>query len=143
MICWAYFILFAYAACSKLFAYDKFLITMSKSAMLTPYAGLLAWAVPLTEIVLALLLMFHRFRQIALYGSFSLMIMFSTYIVLVLYFTPEVPCGCGAAIEAIGWKWHLVLNIFFMALAATGLIIKHSIDQYESGPLPKTPHQTE
>lgn len=126
MICWAYFILFVYAAFSKLFEIDKFELTMKKVAMLTSYAGFLAWAVPVVEIVLALALVLNngRLRFLGLFSSFSLMSMFTTYIVIVLYFLPDVICGCGAAIEALGWGWHLVLNIFFLVLAIAGLVLQ-------------------
>jgi uncharacterized membrane protein YphA (DoxX/SURF4 family) len=124
LICWAYFILFAYAAFDKLFAVDKFKVTMGQSGMLTPYAGFLAWAVPVVEIVIALLLILNWYRLLAFYASFSLMTMFTAYIFIVLYVMEKELCGCGAAIEALGWKWHFVLNIFFMALAVAGLVLK-------------------
>lgn len=125
IICWAYFLLFVYAAFSKLFELDKFRVTMGKSAMLNPYAGVLAWVVPFVEIVLGLMVVFPlgRWRLLGLYGSFSLMSMFTTYIVIVLYFLPDVICACGAAIEALGWFWHLVLNVAFLVLGVIGIVL--------------------
>ena len=124
MICWAYFGLFGYAAFDKLFALDKFKVTMGQSGMLTPYAGFLSWAVPVVELVLALVLVLNWYRSFALYASFSLMSMFTAYIFIVLYVMEKELCGCGAAIEALGWGWHFVLNIFFMALAVAGLVLE-------------------
>jgi len=124
MICWAYFGLFGYAAFDKLFAQDKFVITMGQSGMLTPYAPALAWAVPVVELVLALVLVLNWYRLFALYASFSLMSMFTAYIFIVLYVMEKELCGCGAAIEALGWFWHFVFNVGFMVMAIAGLILQ-------------------
>ncbi|SMC88711.1 MauE/DoxX family redox-associated membrane protein [Pedobacter africanus] len=123
IICWAYFVLFAYAAFAKLFEYDKFVVTMGQSGMLTPYAGFLAWAVPVVEILLGMMLMFSRFRLAGLYGSLSLMTMFTTYIFIVLFVMEKELCGCGAAIEALGWFWHFVFNTVFLVMAAVGIVL--------------------
>ncbi|SMC43875.1 MauE/DoxX family redox-associated membrane protein [Pedobacter africanus] len=124
IICWAYFVLFGYAAFDKLFALNRFVITMGQSGMLTPYAGFLSWAVPVVELVLVLMLMVPRFRLAGLYGSLSLMTMFTTYIFIVLDVMEKELCGCGAAIEALGWGWHMVFNTVFLVMAAVGLILE-------------------
>ncbi len=131
VICWAYFLLFAYAAFDKLMGYDKFVVTMGQSGMLTPYAGVLGWLVPLVEIVLALLLVLNWFRLLGLYAAFALMTMFTTYIFIVLYVMEKELCGCGAAIEALGWGWHMVLNIIFLILAIIAIVISREAQRRE------------
>lgn len=124
IICWGFFGLFMYAAFSKLLEYDKFVATIGQSAMLTPYAGILAWAVPVAEIVIALMVQFNRFRGLGLYAFFSLMTMFTAYIFIMLGFTDSKPCGCGGLIEAMGWGWHLVFNIGFVVAGVIGIVLQ-------------------
>ena len=114
VICWLYFGLFVYAAFDKLFQFDKFVVNMGQSGMLTPYASVLGWAVPAVEIVLALVLVLNWYRLLGLYMAFSLMTMFTTYIFIVRYVMDNELCGFGTAIEKLGWGGHFVLNIFFV-----------------------------
>lgn len=134
VICWAYFLLFAYAAFDKLMGYDKFVVTMGQSGMLTPYAGVLGWLVPVVELVLALMLVLNWFRLLGLYAAFGLMTMFTTYIFIVLQVMDKELCGCGAAIEALGWGWHLVLNLVLVGLAVIAIVLVYKGQNSHSPP---------
>jgi hypothetical protein len=118
-----FIILFVYAAASKLIDYQKFRVQLGQSPMLTSYAGIVAWLVPLAEVVIALLLAGWRFRILGLYASFSLMVMFTTYIFLITRFSEFVPCSCGGILEKLSWNQHFVFNIIFVTLAATGVYL--------------------
>ncbi|MDR6783770.1 hypothetical protein ABIE26_002841 [Pedobacter africanus] len=133
LICWAFFILYVYAAASKLMAYDKFVVQIGQSVMLTPYAGVLVWLVPFIELVLAVMVQFNRFRLWGLYGSFGLMVMFTGYIVIVLHFMEDVPCSCGGILERLGWEAHLVFNISFMILGIIGIVLQDILWPIGSG----------
>ena len=117
-------LLFIYAAASKLLEYDRFVVTIGQSAMLAPYAGILAWLVPVAELVLVVMLVFDRYRIPGLLGSFSLMVMFTAYIFIVLYLMRERPCGCGGVLELLGWEAHLIFNVIFVVLAGIGVVIE-------------------
>ena len=116
-------ILFIYAASSKLFDFQQFKIQLGQSPILTAYAHWVAWVVPMVEYVLALALILETFRLRALYGSFALMIMFTTYIVLVLNFSDYIPCSCGGVLEDLGWTEHIVFNLAFVLLAFVAILI--------------------
>lgn len=125
-------ILFIYAATSKLWDVQQFQVQLGQSPILTAYAEWVAWAVPLTEYVLALLLLMDRFRLYALYATLGLMVMFTTYIVLVLNFSDYVPCSCGGVLENLGWTEHITFNLFFVILTIIAII------QLETRSTPKT-----
>ena len=114
-------LLFVYAASSKLFDYQQFRIQLGQSPVLTAYADWVAWSVPLVEYLLAFGLILERTRLKALYGSFALMIMFTTYIILVLKFSDYIPCSCGGVLEDLGWTEHIIFNMVFILLAATAI----------------------
>tara|TARA_E500000318_G_scaffold111893_1_gene132421 strand:+ start:7509 stop:7892 length:384 start_codon:yes stop_codon:yes gene_type:complete len=118
--------MFIYAATSKLWDFQQFEVQLGQSPILTTYAEWVAWSVPVTEYILALLLLTERFRLIALYGSLGLMTMFTTYIILVLNFSDYIPCSCGGVLEDMGWTEHIMFNIFFIVLSITAILLSTS-----------------
>jgi Methylamine utilisation protein MauE len=116
-------LLFIYAATSKLWDFGQFKVQLGQSPILTAYADGVAWLVPGIEYLLALLLLFNASRLAAFYGSFALMVMFTTYIIIILNFSDYVPCSCGGVLEDLGWTEHIVFNLFFVALAIIGIIL--------------------
>ncbi|HYG19635.1 MAG TPA: MauE/DoxX family redox-associated membrane protein [Ohtaekwangia sp.] len=110
-------LLFVYAALSKLLDYEKFVVQVGQSPMLTDLAPVIAWFIPGLELVIALLLIIPKTRLIAMYASFGLMTAFTTYILLASQFTDYVPCSCGGVIANLSWTGHLIFNIALMALA--------------------------
>ncbi|MAU14133.1 MauE/DoxX family redox-associated membrane protein [Flagellimonas sp.] len=116
-------VLFIYAATSKLWDFGQFKVQLGQSPVLTAYADGVAWMVPGVEYLLALLLLFNRSRLAAFYGSLALMVMFTTYIVMVLQFSDYIPCSCGGVLEDLGWTEHIVFNLFFVAMAIIGIIL--------------------
>ena len=69
--------LFVYAAIAKLMDFQKFQVQLGQSPMLTRYATVVAWAVPVSELVVAVFIIFERTRLAGLYGAFGLMVMFT------------------------------------------------------------------
>jgi hypothetical protein len=125
IICALFIILFVYAALTKLLDYEKFRVQIGQSPLLTAFAGWIAWMVPVAEILISLMLVFVRLRLIGLYAAFSLMVMFTTYIICILTLSLYIPCSCGGVLEKLGWKEHLVFNIVFIMLAAIAILISY------------------
>jgi uncharacterized membrane protein YphA (DoxX/SURF4 family) len=121
VIVFLFMLLFIYAATTKLLEYDLFRAQIGKSPLITKYAGILAWLVPGTEIVVAGMLFVPRLQLAGLYASFSLMFAFTGYIAFILWFSPYVPCSCGGILSSMGWTEHLVFNILFTGLAVAGI----------------------
>lgn len=116
-------VLFVYAAITKLIDYSKFRIQLGQSPLLTAFAGMVAWLVPAVEIIIAALLTVLRFRLLGLYASFSLMVMFTAYIVVITRFSEYVPCSCGGVLEKLSWNEHLVFNLFFVLLGFVAIVL--------------------
>ncbi len=123
LICILYILLFVYAAVNKFLVFDEFVIQIGQSPVLTAYAGWVAWVVPSLEILISLMLVIPRFRLLALYAAFTLMVMFTAYIFIILNFSDYIPCSCGGVLEKLGWTEHLIFNIAFVILAFIGIII--------------------
>lgn len=127
IICLLYIILFVYAAFSKLLDFENFEIQLGQSPLLSTFAGWIAFIVPISELIIAALLVFPRYRLPAMFIAFILMILFTVYILIILNFSPFVPCSCGGILEKLGWKEHLVFNIVFCLLGIIAILLFRSL----------------
>jgi uncharacterized membrane protein YphA (DoxX/SURF4 family) len=118
-----FIVLFIYASISKLLSYEDFSVQLSNSPILTKISGIIIWLVPALEILLAIVLAIPRFRLYGLYGSLTLMTIFTAYIIAILQFSYTIPCSCGGVLSKLTWQTHLVFNIGFLILSAAGIII--------------------
>lgn len=135
-ICFLFIVLFLYAAGSKLTEYYGFIGQMSKSPLITNYAEYLAWAVPLVEIVVALMLIIPKTKLAGLYASFALMTTFTFYISAILTVSKELPCSCGGVLNSLGWRDHLLVNIGFVVLALVGIYLITTSEREQRGITP-------
>lgn len=124
-ICYLYILLFTYAAASKLLDFENFRVQLGQSPLLSAFADVVSWLVPIVELLIVVMLVFQQFRLITLFASFSLMLMFTTYIFIILNYSSFIPCSCGGILEKMGWNEHLVFNIIFIILAIIGILIIH------------------
>jgi uncharacterized membrane protein YphA (DoxX/SURF4 family) len=116
-----FILLFVYTGTSKFLDFPNFSYVLSRSPLIGSMAPVVAWALPLTEFAIALLLFFPRTRKLGLWASFLIMLMFTGYLTYMIYFTPDRPCNCGGVLKQMTWKQHLVFNIFFTLLALAGI----------------------
>uniref|UniRef100_UPI003AA9B8AD MauE/DoxX family redox-associated membrane protein n=1 Tax=Xanthomarina gelatinilytica TaxID=1137281 RepID=UPI003AA9B8AD len=116
-----FIVLFVYAAISKLLDFETFTVQLAQSPLLSAYTGVIAWVVPGLEILIAVLLTIPKYRIPALYASFTLMVMFTAYIYIILNFSDFIPCSCGGVLEKLSWTQHLIFNIVFIILAGAAV----------------------
>ncbi|WP_089786354.1 MauE/DoxX family redox-associated membrane protein [Chitinophaga sp. YR573] len=116
-----FILLFVYTAVSKFLDYENFRVVIGQSPLITRFAPILAIAVPVAEIIIALLLVIPRYRRAGLYASFAMMLLFTTYIIVLVTLSERVPCSCGGVISRMTWKEHLYFNICFVLLALLGM----------------------
>ncbi|AEV98736.1 hypothetical protein A4D02_09325 [Niastella koreensis] len=114
--------LFLYTAISKWMDYNIFKEQIALSPLLAPISKLIAISLPITETVIAVLLLIPKFRLIGLYISTILMTLFTIYILYILASGQPIPCTCGGLIEALSWNGHLVFNCAFILIGVTGII---------------------
>tara|TARA_R100000306_G_scaffold19529_1_gene23652 strand:+ start:4454 stop:5929 length:1476 start_codon:yes stop_codon:yes gene_type:complete len=114
-------ILFVYAAVSKVFDFGVFVGQLAQSPLLSAFAYPIAVSVPSMEIGIAVLLMISKFRYFALFASYMIMVMFTTYILIILNFSDFIPCSCGGVLEKLSWTQHLLFNICFIVLSGIAI----------------------
>jgi putative oxidoreductase len=118
-------LLFVYTATSKLIDLKEFEKQLGKQHIYPSLATVLLWAIPVSEILTALLLAFKKTKLMGLCCSLFMLILFTAYIGLALIgFYKEVPCSCGGVLKQISWKVHFWFNIFFLFITSIGIWIE-------------------
>ena len=123
IICFLFILLFTYAAIMKLMDVQKFTVQIGRSPLLTNFANTAAWGVPISELLIAGMLGITRLRLVGLYAAFTMMVMFTAYIVAILQFSEDIPCSCGGVLESMGWTEHLIFNVGFVTLGLIGILL--------------------
>lgn len=127
VICYLYIFLFVYAAFSKLLDFEAFKVQLGQSPLLSANAYWVVYMIPTVEIIISILLAVARWRYLGLITAFGLMVMFSTYIIIILNYSSFIPCSCGGILSEMNWTQHLVFNIGFVVLAIIGLLLHQKI----------------
>jgi len=116
-------LLFLYTSLSKLADYEAFKNVLTASPLLKPVAGLIAWLVPVSELVIVVLLFIPPYRLKGLYASFILICFFTLYLIYMIVFALHLPCSCGGVIKLLTWPQHIFFNSFFILLSLTGIFL--------------------
>jgi uncharacterized membrane protein YphA (DoxX/SURF4 family) len=120
-------LLFVYTAVSKFIDYQNFRAVIGQSPLITRIAGPLSIIVPVLEMIIAFLLVIPRYRLLGLLASFAIMVLFTTYIIVLLTLSEKVPCSCGGIISSMSWTQHLYFNILFTIIAFIGMFLQNMI----------------
>jgi len=114
--------LFVYTATAKLFQYNLFQFQLDSFPWIQRVATILVWAVPVVELGAAGLLLARGARRTGFYVSLALMVLFTSYISLMLGSGRHLPCTCGGVVGWMTWRQHLVFNLVFIGIAIAGLV---------------------
>lgn len=114
-------LLFVYTALNKLLQQEVFIAAMEQSAWLRPYAKSLALILPLTELLIAGILLIPALKKTGFWLSFVFLTTVTVYLGWMLLFSPDLPCNCGGVLERLSWGQHLVFNLFFIGLSTIGI----------------------
>lgn len=126
-ICILCMMLFLCSAFSKVLEHEAFYNGLSKVAIIGRYAKLIAWLVPIAELIVCLLLLIPKTYKYGLYGFASLMTVFTTYILVMLAWAKTLPCHCNLFVENLSWGQHVWFNLGFIGLAIWGIQLSNSI----------------
>lgn len=123
IIAYLFIILFMYTAASKLLTIKLFASTLAKSPLIGGLNLLVAWAIPVIEILISIVLIFPSLRKTGIRASLLLMTTFTIYLAYMVLSGSKLPCHCGGVISTMTWQEHIWFNIGFVILAVTGLVL--------------------
>jgi hypothetical protein len=127
-----FILLFVYTSISKLANISGFTSVLSKSPLLGDYKNIVAWSTPSFELIISALLFFPRTRKIGFHAATLLMLLFTSYLIYIIYFTPELPCSCGGVLNSLSWNEHLVFNSIFISLGVVGTVMSKNNSHHET-----------
>ncbi|SEK24041.1 MauE/DoxX family redox-associated membrane protein [Parapedobacter koreensis] len=118
-------IMFFYAVYVQLFNSEQKLSEKLKNVFSENAAGILAWLIPAILIITIILLVYKHTRLIGFWASFSLLVVFNVYLILVMdRVAVDGQLNYGGILDNVGLGWQVALNILFIALAILGIWIE-------------------
>jgi hypothetical protein len=120
-ICWLCMALFFYTAYAKIIDHARFLKGLTRVHLISGFAVFTSFAVPIVEIIVALLLLIPQTAKTGLYSFIAVMSAFTIYIISAMIWEKNLPCHCGGAIEKLSWGQHIWFNLAFITIAIIAL----------------------
>lgn len=115
-------LLWTYTGLDKLMRFKESRNSFHNQTFPVELAEVLTYAVPIVELLVALLLLFSVTRWWGYIGSILLLTVFITYVGLIWVGAfPRVPCNCAGILESLGWAEHFWMNLGFIGLAVWGI----------------------
>jgi hypothetical protein len=121
LIAYFFILLFLYTGSVKLMEVHLFKEQLTSSPLLGSLAGVITWALPIGEIILAIALFIPALKLKALYATLGLMTLFTIYVVIILSMDNHLSCSCGGIIEELSPKQHVLFNSACAVLAGIGI----------------------
>lgn len=119
-----FILLFVYTAISKIFTHNNFQDVLSKSALIGTYSEIVAWAIPIVELIISILLIIPKTKKWGLMGTLLLMISFTGYLIYMVSVSTKLPCSCGGIISEFSWQQHIIFNCVLIGIAGIGTWLK-------------------
>jgi putative oxidoreductase len=114
-------LLWSYTALSKWAEPAEFAQSLASQPLPGQFSDMLFWMIPAAELLAAAMLLFPSTKRKGMLLSMVLLAAFTGYVSLALSGAfGQVPCSCGGALEGMGWKTHLLFNLFFLSAALIG-----------------------
>jgi thiol-disulfide isomerase/thioredoxin len=121
-ITYFFIILFLYTGLAKLTETHLFKEQLISSPGLDWMAGIITWALPIGEILLAIALFIPAFRLKGLYVTLGVMSLFTIYVVSIFFLDNHLSCSCGGIIEELTPRQHIVFNSACVILSILGIL---------------------
>lgn len=117
--------LWLFVAHNKIINFDQNMEGMLRQPFPRSLAIFLAYTVPGSELIAAVLIGFHRTRLIGLGFTALLMTAFTAYVGLAILhvWSDKLPCNCGLIIQ-IGWKKHFIFNVFLLLISCWAFVLQ-------------------
>jgi hypothetical protein len=126
-------LVFAYDAISKLIHFQNFRSQLDRSPYTSGYSVLVAPALPVVELLTAVLLMRSRTRLAGLFCAFFLISLFTIHLLAMLHTGYESPCACGEMLPQVALGKHIVFNLGIILVSAIAIILYGRFESREPG----------
>lgn len=111
-------ILFIYTATDKITHFSTFQIQFAKIPFVyATKTWIFSYIIVLLEVSIPVLFLFNKSKEIASWIAFSLLFVFTSYLISKVIFKDNNECSCGGIFNTIRIEIHIILNITFLLLS--------------------------
>ncbi len=121
VITYFFILLFLYTGIAKLMEVHTFKEQLASSPLMATMSGIIAWALPISEILLGIVLFIPAWRLKGLYITLVMMALFTGYVIFILLIDSHISCSCGGIIEELTPKQHIIFNSACVVLSLVGI----------------------
>ncbi|WP_432803728.1 MauE/DoxX family redox-associated membrane protein [Chitinophaga horti] len=111
-------VLFLYTALDKFQTIQKFTDIMGRIYLPAFLVPIVAWGIPIVEVIIVTALLLPKFRHWGLLASAILLAIFTIYITVLKLTGLKLPCNCGGIISSLSWWNHIILNTVLLIAAS-------------------------
>lgn len=110
--------MFLYAGINKAIDPTAFMHQMQESPLIPDgLIPIIAYGLPLTEILLAVAIFFGLYPAISFQLACSIMLFFTVYLIMLKTLYTKAPCACGGILGSLDYPAHIAFNIVFTLIA--------------------------
>jgi hypothetical protein len=114
--------LFAYSGFTKLWSYNSFFDQLLQSPLISGvFVGIIARYLPMFEILLSVMLLLPKMRELKLSVTLFMMVCFTVYLFVLFMFFEKPPCACGGILGQVSYPTHIMFNFVITLLTAVAL----------------------
>ena len=134
-----FFLLFLYSGVYKLIHYSEYTSELAQYPFVTSMLVRLAWIVPIIELSIPLAFLMHWMPStvgkrewlitpgVTLTICFSLMLLFTIFLIFLSTFPVYLPCSCGGWLERLPLSTHIILNGTLTLISLLGVYLNQKI----------------
>lgn len=119
-----FIVILSRTAIVKILDFKNFQLQLAQSPLLGTTAEMMSYTIIFTELLIVVLLCFHRTRSLGFILSIMLITVFTTYIGYVLLIIENPPCICIGMFEKSSWKENLSYTIILLGIGLTAYLIQ-------------------
>lgn len=120
-------VMWVYTFFSKIFDFDTFRRQINGAYILSAGTPILPYILQFLHLALIVMLLAKGWTKIGLMTSFSVLLLYTAYLVYILKFAPSIPCSCIAVFKGMIWQDQLYFNFIALAINIIGLITFFSL----------------
>lgn len=120
-------ILLLYSAYYKIWHWDDFEVQLYTSILIADkYIPILMLFLPSFEILISIMIFYFYRKNIGLFLSFFLLLLYTFYLIALNEFSFSSICSNGGLFNVIDYSRHLLINLFFLTLNLIALYLNRN-----------------
>lgn len=128
VIAYLFILLFLYTATDKIWKFYSFQRVMGVMPVIGELRVYVAYFIPTAEIITSVLLIVPALKKYGLISSLALMVIFTSYLIFMVFYAKDLPCNCGGVISKMSWNQHIFFNLAFIVLGSIGCLFVRDLD---------------